>query len=147
MTDRPSWQLVDHTGDTGILVRAPSLVALHEEAARALFEILLDPSTVRPETDFAIHVEGEDREDLLVRWLAELHFLHDARRLCFREFAVEQLEERRLQGRARGEAYDPARHVLRTALKAVTYHALLLSEDRSGPDGSPCWTARVIFDV
>jgi SHS2 domain-containing protein len=138
---RPTYQTIDHTGDIGIIVRAATLPALFEAAALALFDILVDPDTVRAESPQPVEVSGEGREELMVRWLAELLFLFDARRVVFGRFEVEEIHPDLLRARAWGEPFDEDRHVVRTELKAVTYHGLLVSEDRDG------WSARIIFDV
>ena len=58
--------LFDHTGDIGFEVRAPTAEALHEEAARALFGVIVeDLATVRVAERVPIRVDGAvDREDL-----------------------------------------------------------------------------------
>lgn len=147
MASGSSWQSIDHTGDAGILVRAGTREALHEQAAAAMFEILLDPATVRPECSWPVAVEGQDREDLMVRWLSELLFLHETRGIALARFEILQLTDRELSATVYGEPLDASRHVLRTMLKAVTYHALLVTEDRLGSAGDDGWTARIIFDV
>ena len=37
-----AYELIDHTGDIGVVARAPTLEALFAECARAMFEILAD---------------------------------------------------------------------------------------------------------
>jgi len=145
----PEYELIDHTGDVGIIVRAGSLAALYEKAAAAMFDIILDLETVRPERPYEVGVEALDREDLMVRWLSELLFLYEARRVALSRFDVREVSDSRLAAKAWGEPFDPGRHIARTELKAVTYHEMLVSEDRSGPGGmeGAGWTARIIFDV
>ncbi len=85
--------------------------------------------------------EAVDREDLLVRFLGELLFLHDAKDWVFSGARVASLSRIALRGEALGERFDPARHRIARQVKAVTYHHLLLSEDRGG------WSARVVLDL
>jgi SHS2 domain-containing protein len=141
MVSRPDYQMIDHTGDIGIVVRAPDARSLYERAALALFDILTDLGQVRGTDPLEVEVSARDREELMVRWLAELLFLHETRRLMFGRFDVREIGEQELKAKAWCEPFDPARHVVLTELKAVTYHELLVSEDRDG------WSARVIFDV
>jgi len=42
---------------------------------------------------------------------------------------------------ARGEVLDPARHEIKTGIKAVTYHQLYVEESEGG------WETQVIFDI
>ncbi len=143
MSPRTPWyRLIDHTGDIAILVRAASLPELYDAATRALFDVILDVRTVEPRE--RVHVsmaDAADAEDLLVRFLSELVFLHDARDWVFRGFEAREIRGDRLDGDALGERFDPARHRMLRQVKAVTYHHLLLSEDADG------WSARLVLDL
>lgn len=139
---RVDYELVEHTADTGILVRAPTLPELFERAAAAMFDVMADLDTVRPsETAEAVEVEAIDRETLLVAWLSELLGRAMAAGRIYGAFEIESLDDDRLTGRVWGEPLDVERHGFRTEVKAVTYHHLLVSEDREG------WSARVILDL
>jgi SHS2 domain-containing protein len=132
---------LDHTGDIGVQVTAPTLDGLFVESARALTEILADASAASPQLADGIVVEGEDLPELLRNWLSELLFRFSANGMIYVDFVVTSASERRLEAVARGERYNPDRHPLRTELKAVTWHQL---EAGPAPDG---WLAQVIFDV
>lgn len=136
------YRLLDHTGDMAILVRAPTLPDLYDASARALFDVILDVRTVVPRERLPILVEDAvDAEDLLVRYLSELLFLHDARDRLFCGFEVRDLCETRIEGDALGEPFDPSRHAIARQVKAVTYHHLHLGQDRKG------WSARLVLDL
>jgi SHS2 domain-containing protein len=135
------YEFIDHTGDIGVIVRAPTLEGLFSEAARAMMEIIADGSAARPQRSERIVVEGEDLAEVLRGWLGELLYRFSAGGMIFVEFAIDSVGERRLEARASGEPYDPARHPLRTELKAVTYHQLGVRRTDAG------WEAQVIFDV
>jgi SHS2 domain-containing protein len=138
----PWYRFLDHTGDIAMLVRAPTLSALYDAATRALFDVILDVRTVEPKDRLEILVEGAvDAEDLLVRYLSELLFLHDTAGWLFRGAEVREIRSDGLAAQAVGETFDPARHEIQRQVKAVTYHRLLLSEDREG------WSARVVLDL
>jgi len=134
--------LVDHTGDLAVLVRASTLVGIYEASVRALFGVILAEPRVEEREDVTVNVEGAlDREDLLVRFLSELLFLHDARGWLFRKARVDELEPTRLKAVASGETFDPRRHRVARQVKAVTYHGLRLVQDAKG------WTARIVLDL
>jgi SHS2 domain-containing protein len=59
----------------------------------------------------------------------------------FNEFAIDSISTTSVRATARGEKIDPARHVIQTEIKAVTYHGLYVREVENG------WEAQVIFDV
>lgn len=135
-----SWELLDHTGDIGLKVRAPTLEALFAEAARAMFEQIADLSDVRPREEEELAIEGGEPAALLRDWLEELLYKFSAEARIYADFQV-TVEPGRIRGRMRGEKYDGARHPLRTELKAVTYHRLEVVREKDG------WRACVIFDV
>jgi len=142
LPESPWYRLLEHTGDLGFVVRAASLERLFEAAARALCDCILDVRTVQPRERVPVGVrDAVDREDLLVRFLSELLFLHDARDWVFRGAEVGSIEGGSLTAAAIGERFDPARHMIERQVKAVTYHHLLVAEDRDG------WTARVVLDL
>ncbi len=135
--------LFDHTGDIGFEVRAESRESLHAEAARALFDVIVDDlRTVRAEHALPVRVEGAvDPEDLLVRFLSELLFLHDARGWLFAAAAVDAIGEDRIEARGLGEPLDPRRHRIARQVKAVTYHGLRVAREGN------TWSARVVLDL
>ncbi len=142
-----TYRHLDHTADVGIEAEACEETALFEICARALFDILAgDEAPIEEAEAVRLEVEARDRDVLLLRWLRELLWLHDAERWLFRGFSVRlgasPSGALRLAGEARGEKLDPARHRLETEIKAVTYHML-----EAGPDAGGRWRARVIFDI
>lgn len=131
-----SFELIDHTGDIGIVARAPSLQALFAECAGAMFAILAEPARPEPAGEETFPVPGKDPPEELRDFLAELLYRFSADHRYYVAFASEAG-----QVRLWWEHYDPARHPLRTELKAVTYHHLEVR--REGGE----WTGKVIFDV
>jgi SHS2 domain-containing protein len=131
-----SWTLLDHTGDIGIEVRAPSLEALFADAALALFEILArrppDPRGTRE----SLPIPAGDPAEALRDFLAELLYRFSVERKMYVGFAPGSGTVE-----ADWEPYDAARHPLGTELKAVTWHQLAVTRK----DGA--WFGRVIFDV
>ncbi len=141
------WEVLEHTADTGIVVRAGSLPALFERAAAAMFDAMVDLETVTPRgTAEEVRVEAPDRETLLAAWLGELLSRAGAEGKVYGEFDVRECaggpEGWRLVARVRGEPVDPARHRFDLEIKAVTYHMLEVREEAPGR-----WVARVLFDV
>ncbi|MBW2040230.1 MAG: archease [Deltaproteobacteria bacterium] len=135
------YDLLDHTGDLGIRIWADDLGGLFCEAAWALFDIITDLEQVEVHLERETDVEGVGRDELMVAWLNELLYLHEVEGLLFRDFAVTELDEGRLKGVARGESFQEGHHVIKTCIKAVTYHQLEIKEDNGR------WQAQVIFDI
>jgi SHS2 domain-containing protein len=135
------YEICDHTADLGIRVRAASLADLLADAARGLTAVICDdPTTIRPLVAESFTIAGTDPAWLLLDWLGEIHAAFEVRRLLFHDVAV-IVETQGLQATARGEPYDPARHVLAHEVKAITQHAL---DVRQTPDG---WEAFFIVDI
>ena len=143
MSQRPDYSEIEHTADVGFELSAPDLHSALERSAAAMFDIICGLESVEERLEIPVEVawrEG-DLENLLVRWLTELLYLHEVRHLLLSRFRVIHSEGGRLEASASGEEFDPERHTIATELKAPTYHDLKLSED----DGR--WSVRVIFDT
>lgn len=131
-----AWELIDHTGDVGIDVRAASREALYAEAATALFDLLAGIPADAAGTRETIPLPPGDPAESLREFLGDLLYRFSVDRRMYVSF-----EPGSAAVEARWEPYDAVRHPLRTELKAVTWHQLSASETANG------WTARVIFDV
>lgn len=131
---------LEHTADEGVRVWAPDWSGLLEQAARGMFAVIADPRSVRPERERRVALRADSREALLHDWLEELNGLHQSEGELYAAFEVEA-DDVSLRARVRGEAIDPARHALRTEVKAVTWHDLRVEESGEG------LRARVLFDV
>ena len=73
-----SFEILPHTADVGFRAAGESLADVFETAARAMFSIEYDLSTVDVEEERNVEAEADDLEGLLEAWLSELLWLHDA---------------------------------------------------------------------
>ena len=141
----PNWlREIDHTGDIGIRVTAPSLETLFARAAWGTFAVLTEVDAVEPRETHTVTVDAADREALMVRWLSELNFLHTTkhRLFCAFDVALSTSDDGvTLSATCRGEPIDADRHTVYTEIKAVTFHGMAIEET----DGA--WTVQVIFDM
>lgn len=135
------FEFLPHTADVAVLVRGESLPALFENAAAALFALMVDLECVQERTSRDVELRSADLEGLLVDWLNELLFLFETERMLFRRFQVRELDTSQLRATAWGEGLDLSRHRVRTSVKAATYHGLEI--ERVGG----LYTARMVFDV
>ena len=131
-----AYELIDHTGDIGVVARASTLEGLCAECARAMFEILAEPAPPAPAGMERFEVPGADPAEELRDFLSELLYRFSADRKIYVVFMPGQGSIE-----AAWEPYDDARHPLRTELKAVTYHQLDVAREGEG------WRGQVIFDV
>lgn len=135
------YEIHDHTADIGIRVTAATLAEVLADAARALTAVVAgDAAQIRPLDTDAFAVGGTDPAWLLRDWVAEVLAAFDVRRMLYCDFEVE-VDDVGLRARARGERYDPARHVLAHEVKAVTQHEL---DVRPTPSG---WEGFFILDI
>lgn len=132
------YEVFEHTADAGIRAFGESPKELFENAAYGMFDLMTDVSAVRPVGEVRVEVEAHDLESLLVNWLSELLYLHDADNVFFVEFDVE-VKGLGLSAKARGEEVDRERHRLKAQVKAVTYHMLEVNPDEG--------YATVILDI
>jgi SHS2 domain-containing protein len=134
-------ELFDHTADLGLRATAPDVHALFAEMAKCLVDAMVeDPSSVQPAEEVRVVLDGTDREYLLFDWLKELLLLFETDHLLFVSFDV-RVDDDGLSATARGERYDPARHVLAHEVKAITYHELKVEQSADG------WLAEIIVDI
>ncbi len=132
------YKVFEHTADTGITAYGASADEIFENAAYGMFDLMTDVDRVRPVGEVQVEAEAHDLGSLMVDWLSELLFIHEAENVFLAEFDV-AIEGFRLSAKARGEGVDPGRHRLQTQVKAVTYHMLEV-DPKEG-------YANVVFDI
>lgn len=135
-----SVEILDHTGDIGIVVRAATPAELFETAAIAMFDLMVEG---RPPPAFEDVVElQEDASDRLLReFLSDLLYQFSAEGKVYSRIRVDSITPTSIRATAAGAAFSESTHRLKTELKAVTYHQLEVAEETGG------WRARIIFDV
>lgn len=134
------FEIIDHTADIGIIAYGRDEKEVFATAAYAMFSLIAELDGVDGTLCREIEVTADDKEALLVAWLNELLYLFDTEHVIFNGFEVMNLEERRLRANAYGEKFDPLRHVLKTQVKAATYHMLKVEKGNG-------FRAQIIFDV
>ena len=139
VSDEHSIRAVDHTGDAGIEVTAPSRAELMRRALLGMASLMVG-GDIRERERRTISIEGADDEDLLHDFLAAALNLFLVDGFIWRDVAVEDRGSR-IEAELRGERLDRARHEYRGEIKAVTYHQINVNETNGA------WQARVIFDI
>jgi len=135
-----AYQFEPHTSEVQIRLEGSSLPELFEEAGYALAEVMLGeelPETPPDVDQEYITLEAADTEALLVDWLNELISRADMRKCVYTHLVVDDLAGGKLRARIRG--YTPS--VLKTAVKAATFHGLEIREHEDR------FTATVVLDV
>ena len=135
------YELFEHTADLGLRATAPDLNTLVAEIGQCLVSAMVeDPASVQPAQEVRIELAGDNREFLLFDWLKEVLLRFETDHVLFAAFNA-NVTDSGLSATARGESYDPARHVLAHEVKAITYHELKVERTDDG------WLAEVIVDI
>ena len=129
------------TADAAFLAYGKNLNELFENAALAMFEVMINTEQIKCKIERKIEVNGNDLASLMFNWLNELLFYVDAENLAFSKFEVE-VDERnfKLKAKCKGEKIDPEKHETRVVVKSATYHKLEIKKNE-------VWKARVILDI
>jgi len=131
----------DHTADIGIRAWGSEFSQVFEEAAKALFSVIVDLKTVSPRQKVKIELVKDSGEELFLSWLKELLFIFETRRLLLCEFKILDLKPTALRAEVSGEVLDNAKHSLGREVKAITLHQFKLVHDQGR------YLAEVILDI
>ncbi len=131
------------TADAAFEVVGRTLEELFRDAAIATFEIMVDVKSVEPGITREIMLKNRTVDNLLFDWLSELVYLKDADALLFSKFdvSIKKNGSYELKATASGETINQEKHILRSDVKAVTFH--MFEVKKTGEN----WTARVILDI
>ena len=135
------WDHFPHDADIGVRGYGPTMAVAFEQAALALTAVVTDPAGIALRESVSMACEAPSAELLLVDWLNAVVLRMAIDDLVFGAFEV-AISGTRLDGRARGEPIDIARHQPAVEVKGATLTALVVAEQ---PDGS--WRAQCVVDV
>ena len=135
------YEYLDHTADVGFMAYGATVEALFAHAAEALVEVMTPVEAIESAEKHDINVSAEDLETLMVRWLNELLYQFETRELLFGRFQVHGIKDFRLSASCWGERLNPARHEIKTGIKAVTYHRLFVKQQED------FWESRIFLDI
>lgn len=136
-----NYELIEHTADVGIKVRAQDLKGLFVNAALAMFDIIAEKKAAEnsPPLKISLQEKAENIEELFINWLNDLLSLSATKELIFWNFQITQLDKNIIKATITGYTFD--NYKINTEIKAATYHRLRIEKTGSG------WQAEVIFDV
>ena len=138
------YTFLDHTGDIAVSVTGRGVSQLFADASAAFTDSITTLDRVEPKRPEEVDLDAPELDLLLVDFLSELLYRFDTRGWLTRHAEVELHEKDggwTLQGTLRGERLDPARHLIKVLIKAVTYHGLHVEQ----ADG--LWSATIVFDI
>lgn len=135
------YEIFGTTADVGVESYGSTLPEAFEAQAQGMFDVMAELPLVQPKEEFKVSADGADDEMLLVDFLNELLFLFDAKRLLLKEFHVAETGGGKLKAVVKGEEIDLSRHVIKTPVKAVTYHMLKVERTQEG------YRTTVVYDI
>lgn len=137
------YKYLDHHADIGILGEGASWAEAFEEAARAMFHLIVKPRKKVPTElkSVEIKVEAKDIETLFVEWLNELLARKDLAGLFFSDFKIDEIKKidnfYKLQGEVFGLPFSEENFVRGIDVKAATYSGLRC-EEKEGKYSCQC---------
>ncbi len=117
------------TADMGVIAKGKTLEEAFKEAAKGLYNIMVDIDKIDKKEVVEIEVEGEDLEELLYNFLNELLFYTDVYNLVFSDFDITIEDKYKLKCKAYGEKINKEKHEIKEEVKAVTYHMMEIKKD------------------
>jgi len=138
------FEYLDHTADIGIRGIGKTVEEAFCEAARAIFNLMVDLEEIVPEKAVHVTVEARQLDLLLVEWLSTLLVKKDLEGLLLSRFHVELREMENgfsLRGMGWGEPLDLKRHQPKTEVKGVTYAGLRVQKEDER------WLAQCVVDI
>lgn len=143
------YRYIEHLSDIGLEFFGNTVEELFENAGEGMFSIICDLKKVRSLDKRRVRISQQSGsfEDLLILWLEKLLYWHEVDNIIFGGFEVKSIYKKNgdmeLSAEVSGEKIDPDRHVIKTAVKAPTYHMLEIKKDEKNCN----WGGRIIFDV
>ena len=138
---KPKWEHFPHQADIGIRGLGSTKEQAFEQAALALTAVITNIDKVEPEHKVEITCQAVDEELLLFDWLNSLLYEMDTRKMLFSTFEI-RLNENTLNATAWGQKIDIKKHQPTVEVKAATYTALSVRQEKDGN-----WIAQCVVDV
>lgn len=137
MSEQPAgFREIAHIADWELQVWGADLSSLFEQAARGMYALCAAHWLGSKTHIHALTLEALDAETLLVKFLSELLYVYEEKRIGFQRFAIE-INHNLLRAELEGSEVA----VFSKEIKAVTYHNLLIRQTARG------FEANIVFDV
>ena len=136
------YKFLEHRSDQLVEIEADSVEQLFEDAAAAFFDTIVEISKVEPNEEFEFEFCEKDIESLLYRFLNELLYLFDTKKVVFSKFNANFDEEDVcIDISMWGEYFNPDKHSPKQEIKAITLHEFEVKKEGDK------WKARFLFDL
>ena len=127
------FEFLEHTADVYIKAHGATMQEAYENAALAMFETMTDTSKVAEAKEETVEVEAEDQYALLYNWLEALLVKFETENMLYSKFQITDWQENaegfKIKATVWGEEFSPKKHAQKVAVKAVTYHRMVVIQE------------------
>ena len=124
------FDFLEHTADVYVRAHGKTMEEAYENAALSMFETITDTDKVAPAQEDTLEVEAEDQYALLYNWLEALLVKSETLNMLYSKFQItswkETTEKFTFKAKIWGEKFNPQKHPQKVAIKAVTYHRMVI---------------------
>ncbi len=138
------FETFEHKADLGVRGFGKSREEAFSECAKAMFSVIAELKEVGGKESQHLEVKAQGLEELLIGFLNELLYLHDAKEMVFSSFDLyitNAAGSWKVEGKVFGEKIDKGRHGIKGDVKAATYHQAKVLEEQGK------WVAQCVVDV
>jgi len=132
------------TADIAFEATGKTLNEVFKNSAMALMDTMVDMKTVKPRLKKPIRLRAKDESTLLINFLNEIVYYKDAESMLISGFKVDIKKKEDaylLTAELSGEPLHMGKHILRSDVKAATWHMFELEKKGSK------YTAVVVLDI
>jgi SHS2 domain-containing protein len=124
------FEFLEHTADVYVRAHGKTMEEAYENAAISMFETITDTEKIAPTQEDSVEVEAEDQYALLYSWLEALLVKSETLDMLYSKFQItswiETPESFKIKAKIWGEKFNPQKHPQKVAVKAVTYHRMVI---------------------
>jgi SHS2 domain-containing protein len=124
------FDFLEHTADVYVRAHGKTMEEAYENAALSMFETITDTDKIAPTQEDSLEVEAEDQYALLYNWLEALLVKSETLDMLYSKFQItswkETTEKFTFKAKIWGEKFNPQKHPQKVAVKAVTYHRMVI---------------------
>lgn len=124
------FEFLEHTADVYVRAHGKTMEEAFENSALAMFETISDTDKIAQTESDSLEVEAEDQYALLYNWLEALLVNSETKGMLYSKFQIIKLKENdegfKINAKVWGEKFYPKKHPQKVAVKAVTYHRMVV---------------------
>ena len=128
------FEFLEHTADVYIRAFGKTMEEAYENSALAMFEVMTETDKIAQTKERSLLVEAEDQYALLYNWLEALLVKFETEGMLSSKFQITDWKETeetfKFKAKVWGEKFDPQKHPQKVGVKAVTYHRMMIIEEK-----------------